>query len=87
MDGEQIGIMGMGAGILGLLIAFMLYRNVDSIKIENKKVATITGRIQDGAMAFLMAEYRVLAVFIVVVAALLFDKRPRYLTKTLCAES
>jgi len=72
MDGEQIGIMGMGAGILGLLIAFMLYRNVDSIKIENKKVATITGRIQDGAMAFLMAEYRVLAVFIVVVAALLF---------------
>ena len=72
MDGEQIGIIGMGAGILGLLIAFMLYRNVDSIKIENKKVATITGRIQDGAMAFLMAEYRVLAVFIVVVAALLF---------------
>ena len=72
MDGEQIGIMGMGAGILGLLIAFMLYRKVDSIEIENKKVATITARIQDGAMAFLMAEYRMLAVFIVVVAALLF---------------
>ena len=72
MDGQQIGIMGMGAGILGLLIAFMLYRKVDSIEIENKKVATITARIQDGAMAFLMAEYRMLAVFIVVVAALLF---------------
>ena len=72
MDGEQIGIMGMGAGILGLLIAFMLYRKVDSIEIENKTVATITGRIQDGAMAFLMAEYRMLAIFIVVVAALLF---------------
>ena len=72
MDGEQIGIMGMGAGILGLLIAFMLYRKVDSIEIENKKVATITARIQDGAMAFLMAEYRMLAVFIVVVAALLY---------------
>ncbi|DAC69939.1 MAG TPA: sodium-translocating pyrophosphatase, partial [Candidatus Poseidoniales archaeon] len=64
--------MGMGAGILGLLIAFMLYRKVDSIEIENKTVATITGRIQDGAMAFLMAEYRMLAIFIVVVAALLF---------------
>ena len=62
----------MGAGILGLLIAFMLYRKVDSIEIENKTVATITGRIQDGAMAFLMAEYRMLAIFIVVVAALLF---------------
>ena len=72
MDGQQIGIMGMGAGILGLLIAFMLYRKVDSIEIENKKVAAITARIQDGAMAFLMAEYRMLSIFIVVVAALLF---------------
>ena len=72
MDGEQIGIMGMGAGILGLLIAFMLYRKVDSIEIENKTVSTITARIQDGAMAFLMAEYRMLSIFIVVVAALLF---------------
>ena len=62
----------MGAGILGLLIAFMLYRKVDSIEIENKTVATITARIQDGAMAFLMAEYRMLSIFIVVVAALLF---------------
>ena len=64
MDGEQIGIMGMGAGILGLLIAFMLYRKVDSIEIENKTVATITARIQDGAMAFLMAEYRMLSIFL-----------------------
>ena len=67
MDGEQIAMMGMGAGILGLLIAFMLYRKVDSIEIENKTVAT-TGRIQDGAMAFLMAEYRMLTIFIIVVA-------------------
>ena len=49
----------------------MLYRKVDSIEIENKTVATITGRIQDGAMAFLMAEYKMLAVFIAVVSALL----------------
>lgn len=62
----------MGAGIFGLLIAFMLYRKVDSIEIENKTVATITARIQDGAMAFLVAEYRMLAIFIVVVAGLLF---------------
>ncbi|MAU29944.1 MAG: sodium-translocating pyrophosphatase [Euryarchaeota archaeon] len=61
----------MGVGIFGLLIAFMLYRKVDSIEIENKTVATITGRIQDGAMAFLMAEYKMLAVFIAVVSGLL----------------
>jgi len=62
----------MGVGIFGLLVAFMLYRKVDSIEIENKTVATITGRIQDGAMAFLMAEYKMLAVFIAIVSALLF---------------
>ena len=71
MEGDTLGTIGMGVGIFGLLIAFMLYKKVDSIKIEDKTVATITARIQDGAMAFLMAEYRMLAVFIAVVSALL----------------
>lgn len=71
MEGDTLGTIGMGVGIFGLLIAFMLYKKVDSIKIEDKTVATITSRIQDGAMAFLMAEYRMLAVFIAVVSALL----------------
>jgi len=71
MEGDTLGTIGMGVGIFGLFIAFMLYRRVDSIEIENKTVATITGRIQDGAMAFLMAEYKMLAVFIAVVSALL----------------
>ena len=47
MEGDTLGTIGMGVGIFGLLIAFMLYKKVDSIKIENKTVATITGRIQD----------------------------------------
>ena len=72
MDGELLGMIGMGAGLFGLLVAFMLYKKVDSIEIENETVATITGRIQDGAMAFLFAEYRMLSIFIVGVAALLF---------------
>ncbi len=63
---------GMMVGLFGLVVAFMLYRKVDSIEIENKTVAKITERIQDGAMAFMMAEYRMLSVFIAVVAALLF---------------
>ena len=72
MDGTDVGMIGIGAGIVGLLIAAMLYKKVDSIEIKNETVAKITGRIQDGAMAFLFAEYRMLSVFIVVVAALLF---------------
>ena len=72
MDGEQLGMYGMMVGLFGLVVAFMLYRKVDSIEIENETVAKITERIQDGAMAFMMAEYRMLSVFIAVVAALLF---------------
>lgn len=72
MQGTEVGMIGMGAGVFGLLIAFMLYRKVDSIEIKNETVAKITGRIQDGAMAFLVAEYKMLSVFIVAVAALLF---------------
>ena len=72
IEGETLGTIGMAVGVFGLLVAFMLYRKVDSIEIENKTVAKITERIQDGAMAFMVAEYRMLTIFIAVVAALLF---------------
>ena len=68
MDGEQLGMIGIAAGLLGLGIAFFLYNKVNSIKIENETVEKITGQIQDGAMAFLYAEYRLLSMFIVGVA-------------------
>ena len=55
IEGETLGTIGMAVGVFGLLIAFMLYRKVDSIEIENKTVAKITERIQDGAMAFMVA--------------------------------
>jgi len=71
MDGEQLGTIGIATGLFGLVVAFFLYNKVNSIKIENETVAKITGRIQDGAMAFLYAEYRLLFGFIVGVAILL----------------
>ena len=68
---ENIPEIAAAAGLFGLMIAFGLYKKVNSIEIDNKKVAEITEEIQDGAMAFLTAEYKVLAVFVVVVGALL----------------
>jgi len=59
------------AGLVGLVIAFMLYQQVNKVKIDNEKVANITKEIQEGAMAFLVAEYKVLAVFVIVVGAVL----------------
>ena len=64
-------MMAAGAGLFGLVIAFVLYQLVNKVKIDDKKVASITKEIQEGAMAFLVAEYKVLAIFVVVVGALL----------------
>ena len=40
-------MIGIAAGLFGLLVAFFLYNKVNSIKIENETVAKITGRIYD----------------------------------------
>ena len=68
---ENIPLISVGVAAIGLLIAFMLYKQINKIKISNPTVADITKQIQDGAMAFLKAEYRYLSIFIVVVAGLL----------------
>ena len=64
---ENIPIIAAVAGVVGLLVAFMLYQQVNKVKIDNEKVANITEEIQEGAMAFLFAEYKVLSIFVVVV--------------------
>ena len=68
---DNIALISAGAAAVGLLIAFMLYQQVNKVKIDNETVADITEEIQKGAMAFLFAEYRVLAIFCVVVGAVL----------------
>jgi len=64
-------MIAAGAGLLGLVIAFVLYQQVNKVKIDNETVADITQEIQDGAMAFLFAEYKVLSIFVVIVGAAL----------------
>ena len=59
MDITNIPLIAAVTGLVGLVIAFMLYMRVNSVKIDNKVVADITEEIQDGAMAFLKAEYRI----------------------------
>ncbi len=65
----EIGVIVAG---LGLGIAFLLYSQLSSKKIENETVASIGEKIQSGAMAFLNAEYKILIIFVLVVAGLLY---------------
>jgi K(+)-stimulated pyrophosphate-energized sodium pump len=68
---DNIPMIAAGAGLVGLVIAFVLYQQVNKVKIDNEVVADITDEIQKGAMAFLFAEYKVLSIFVVVVGAVL----------------
>ena len=68
----DITLVAAGAAVVGLVVALFLYKKNDSMEIEDKRVAEITQEIQDGAMAFLFAEYRILAGFVVIVAGLLY---------------
>ncbi|MBC7466423.1 MAG: sodium-translocating pyrophosphatase, partial [Bdellovibrio sp.] len=60
------------AGLVGLVIAIGLYFRVKAQPAGNETMNRIAGYIREGAMAFLVREYKVLAVYCVVVGALLF---------------
>ncbi len=61
-------------GVLALL--FVLLKNIWVTKQEvgNEKMARIAKNIADGAMSFLKAEYKILFIFVVAVAILLYFK-------------
>ncbi len=58
-------------GVLALLYTFWKSSWVNKQEVGTEKMARIAASIQDGAMAFLRAEYKVLAIFVAVVAVLL----------------
>ena len=66
-----LGFVAIGIALYGLKTARKLFGEVESVPVDNPKIADIGQQIQDGAMAFLRAEYRVLAIFVVIVAGLL----------------
>lgn len=60
------------AGIVGLVIAGLLYFRVKAQPAGNETMNRIAGYIREGAMAFLTREYKVLAAYCVVVGGLMF---------------
>ena len=58
-------------GIIGLVVAFMIYRSVASRPDGDDKMREIADAIHEGAMAFLKREYQILSIFVVAVFLLL----------------
>lgn len=59
-------------GVLALLFTFWKSSWVTKQEVGTEKMGRIAKNIADGAMAFLKAEYRILAIFVVIVAILMF---------------
>lgn len=61
-------------GVLGLLFVFIKNTWITKQDVGDAKMANIAKNIADGAMSFLKAEYKILAIFVVAVAILLYFK-------------
>jgi K(+)-stimulated pyrophosphate-energized sodium pump len=61
-------------GLLGLLFVFIKNNWIAKQDIGNEKMAAIAKNIAKGAMSFLKAEYRILSIFVVCLAILLYMK-------------
>ena len=71
MDSQTLLYAVPFCGVLALVYAAVRGTWIGKQDAGNDRMKTIAGHIRDGAMAFLKREYSVLAIFVVVVAALL----------------
>lgn len=62
----------MALGVIGLIVAFMIYRMVLQYPAGEGMVVEIADKIHRGAMVFMRREYTYLLVFVAVVAVLIF---------------
>ncbi|MDA1265133.1 MAG: sodium-translocating pyrophosphatase [Planctomycetota bacterium] len=68
MDPNQFLYVSAGAAALALVFAFLKYSSIMKEDAGSEKMQEISKLIQEGAAAFLGAEYKWLSVFVVVVA-------------------
>ena len=61
-------------GLLGLMFVFIKNNWIAKQEVGNEKMAIIAKNIAKGAMSFLKAEYRILSIFVVCLAILLYIK-------------
>lgn len=67
MDFASMPYWAVGAGILGLIFAFLFAKNVLKASPGNSRMQEISQAIQEGAMAYLNRQYRTLIPFAIVI--------------------
>ena len=72
MNLENLLLSLPSIGVLALLFTWWKTQSINSIPEGSERMIKIARSIQEGAMAFLRAEYRILIIFVATVAALLY---------------
>lgn len=70
-------IVAFAVSILAFIVAWLLYRWLVNIKVENKRALELSELIRDGSNTFLKREYRYLAYFSLAVACLILLFLPK----------
>jgi len=70
--GEFIAaVFGTAVGLVVLIYAFLVYREIKSLPEGSDKMKEIAQAISEGAMVFLKREYRIIGIFVIAVFVLL----------------
>ena len=69
---DQLPVVLPAVGAIALLFTWWKTQSINAISEGSERMSKIAKSIQEGAMAFLRAEYKVLFFFVVAVAALLY---------------
>ena len=69
---DSISLIAPTGGIVALLFATLLYFRIKKQSSGNEKMQELSTAIRTGAMAFLKSEYKVLIIFVVIIAVLLY---------------
>ena len=72
MNLENLLLSLPSIGVLALLFTWWKTQSINSIPEGSERMVKIARSIQEGAMAFLRAEYRILIIFVAAVATLLY---------------
>jgi K(+)-stimulated pyrophosphate-energized sodium pump len=70
--------IAVGAGAAGLLLAVFYARQVLAAPAGNARMVEISAAIREGSMAFLRRQYSWVAVFVVIMAVLIYTLLPSY---------
>ena len=63
--------IAIGAAVISVLYAFVLYRRNKRLVVADAKMEEISSYIHEGSMAFLKREYKIISIFVALVAGLL----------------